>query len=232
MDAILSVLGSIGIFIAGLVVRFGLLLVVLAILTVVFLAGLAVVRLAGYLRRRMTGAALVDGVLYRPGLYYAPGHIWLRATGPRTVDVGMDDLAQRLFPGLSAVSLPAAGTDLCAGEPVAQVTCGNKDATLRVPVDGRVVAVNERLRRDPALVRRDPYRHGWLVRLEVGERACARFPRGTAAREWLDTEAVRLARFIEGQLSLAAADGGELLAPGPTLLDDEQWQALTNAFLT
>ncbi len=35
-----------------------------------------------------------------------------------------------------------------------------------------------------------------------------------------------------GQLSMAAADGGELVAPGPALLNDDQWQALTQAFLS
>ena len=30
---------------------------------------------------------------------------------------------------------------------------------------------------------------------------------------------------------MAAADGGELVAPGPTLLSDEQWQSMTRNFL-
>jgi glycine cleavage system H protein len=231
MDTFLTLLGSIGIFVAGLVVRFGLLLVVLGILTILFLAGLAVVRLAGLVRRKVTGVTRVDGVIYQPNLYYAPGHTWVRATGVNTVDVGMDDLAQRLFPGLSAVVLPAPGTDLRAGDPAVHVTCGDKGASIAAPVDGRVVAVNEAARRDPNVVRRDPYRRGWLVRMEVPDVRYARLPYGLAAREWLDKEAHRLAHFIEGQLAVAAADGGELLAPGPSLLNDEQWLALTQAFL-
>ena len=35
----------------------------------------------------------------------------------------------------------------------------------------------------------------------------------------------------EHQLGFAAADGGELLAPPPTLLGETQWKALTKAFL-
>ena len=35
------------------------------------------------------------------------------------------------------------------------------------PVSGEVVAVNEALEEDPALVNSDPYGEGWMVRLSV-----------------------------------------------------------------
>ncbi len=38
-------------------------------------------------------------------------------------------------------------------------------------------------------------------------------------------------RFIEDQLGFAAADGGELVAPAPWLVGEENWKALTAAFL-
>jgi glycine cleavage system H protein len=231
MQALLTTLENIGIFIAGLAVRFGLLVVVLAILTVVFLVGLGIVRLFALLRRKLEGVRSVDGVLHQPGVYYAPGHTWVRAAGPNTVEVGMDDLAQRLFPGLSAIGIPSPGTAIRAGEAILEVACGDKRATMVSPVEGKVVAVNEATRRDPSIARRDPYHRGWLLQVEVADGRYTRLPYGDAARGWLDKEAIRLAHFIEGQLAMAAADGGELLAPGPSLLNEEQWKALTRAFL-
>jgi glycine cleavage system H lipoate-binding protein len=231
MHALLTTLQNIGIFIAGLVVRFGLLVAVLLILTVVFLVGLGIVRFFGLVRRKLEGVRSVDGVLHQPGIYYAPGHTWIRAAGENMVEVGMNDLAQRLFPGMSAIGLPAVGATIGAGHAAVQVTCGDKHATMVSPVEGKVVAINEAVRHDPSIARRDPYHRGWLFKFEVPDGRYTRLPYGDAARTWLDKEAIRLAHFIEGQLAMAAADGGELLAPGPALLNDEQWSALTRAFL-
>jgi hypothetical protein len=37
--------------------------------------------------------------------------------------------------------------------------------------------------------------------------------------------------LLEHGLAVAAADGGEPIAPAPALLDDQQWVALTSGFL-
>ncbi len=41
----------------------------------------------------------------------------------------------------------------------------------------------------------------------------------------------RLSSFVEEELGLAAADGGELVAPGPALLGEEGWRKLVASFL-
>ena len=56
-------------------------------------------------------------------------------------------------------------------------------------------------------------------------------PRGEAAKTWLRNEGHRLSRFFETQLGAAAADGGEFVMPPPTMLSDEQWNALREQFL-
>lgn len=231
MQALLATLESIGIFVAGMAVRAGLLLLVLGVLTVLFLAGLAVYRAIEAGRRRAQGVRWVDGLLYQSGAYYAPGHTWMVPAGASVIKVGIDDLAQRLFPGLCRVALPAPGTVLHEGQPAVELCCGNKRAAIAAPVDGKVVAVNDTARRDPSLIRRDPYHRGWLFELEVASPRYSSLPVGEAARAWMNREAARLTGFIEHQLSIAAADGGELIAPGPALLTDEQWRALTSSFL-
>lgn len=231
MQVLLATLESIGIFLAGMAVRAGLLLLVLGVLTVLFMAGLAVYRAVEAARRRAQGVTWVNGLLYQSGPYYAPGHTWLVPAGAGVIKVGVDDLAQRLFPGLCRVSLPAPGTVLREGEPAVELCCGNKRATIAAPVDGKVVAVNDTARRDPSLIRRDPYHRGWLLQLEVASDSYSRLPAGEAARAWMNREAARLTSFLEQQLSFATADGGELIAPGPALLTDEQWRAMTREFL-
>jgi glycine cleavage system H lipoate-binding protein len=232
MQTLLAVVESIGIFIAGMAVRLGLLLLVLGALTLLFLAGLAVFRLFEAAKRRAQGVSRVDGVLFQDNVHYAPGHTWVRPVGSGRVRVGMDDLAERLLAGLSHVTLPRPGTVFREGEPAFEVACGRKKASIVAPVDGKVVAVNQAAAREPGMVRRDPYHRGWLLEIEVPTARYKSLPAGEAARAWLDSETRRLTGFLEHELGIAAADGGELVAPGPGLLTDEQWRNLTAHFLS
>jgi glycine cleavage system H lipoate-binding protein len=231
MNAVIEFLQAAGVFLLFLAARFALLLVVLAALAVVFLAGLAVVRIAGRLRRRGLGVSRVGGLLWREGVYYAPGHTWLQWKGDKAVRVGLDDLAQHVFAKITEVVLPEPGQNLRAGEAASVVRAGRRRALIPSPVEGKVVAVNRRLLRNPSLLHNDPYANGWLYAVEPADAGYTRLPYGQPARTWFSGEAQRFSTFIEHELGLAAADGGELVAPGPTLLSDAQWQAMTRTFL-
>ncbi len=231
MHAILEFVRGAAVFVAFLAARFALLLIVLAALTVVFLAGLAVARAAGRLKRRAMGLTRVGGLLWRPGVFYAPGHAWLQALGGGRLRVGLDDLAQHLLSRITSVSLPQVGQLFRAGEPIAIIHAGRRQALLPAPVSGRVVAVNRGVSRHPARLHRDPYARGWLYALQPEDDGYRRMATGDAARQWFSAEALRFSHFIEDQLGLTAADGGELIAPGPSLLTDEQWHTLVETFL-
>ncbi len=230
MSALVSILESIGIFLGGLAVRFGLLVAVLLVLTAVFLVGLAVVRLVAALRRRVLGLGTADGLRWKRNGYYAPGHTWVEAR-PQGVRVGFDDLGQRVLDHVTALTLPPPGTKLKGGQPLTQVACGNRQTTIPSPVAGTVIAINDAVIRDPGLIHRDPYRRGWLVAVEPGNTGYARLPWGEAARQWLRDESLRLSRFMEEQLQLHAADGGELTGPEHSFLDETQWNAMVRSFL-
>jgi glycine cleavage system H protein len=231
MHALISILESIGIFLGGLAVRFGLFVAVLLVLTTVFLVGLGIVRLVAATRRRVLGLGTADGLRWKRNGYYAPGHTWVESRGPLGIRVGFDDLGQKVLGHVTALTLPPPGTVLKEGQALTQVACGSRHAVTPSPVSGTVVAINDAVIRNPTLIHRDPYRSGWLVALEPGNTAYARLPGSNAARPWLCEESLKLARFMEEQLQLHAADGGELTAPGHSLLDGEQWNAMVRSFL-
>lgn len=231
MNALLSTAQSIGIFLAGLAVRFGLLIAVLLVLTVIFLVGLGIVRLVMWLRSSALGLASAGGVAWKRSGYYAPGHTWVESRGSQGIRVGFDDLAQRVLTHVTAITLPAPGTKLKEGQPLTQLACNGRQTSIPSPVTGTVLAINDAVVRDPMLIHRDPYRRGWLLSIEPGNTAYTRLPWGEPAREWLREESRRLSRFMEEQLQLHAADGGELTAPGASLLDAQQWNAMVRAFL-
>ena len=118
MNAILDILQNAGIFLAGLTVRLAFFLAVLAVFLIPVLAVFYSVEGIKTLRRRSDGSTeVIGGVRIIPRRRYAPGHLWLGRRLFGGLRVGLDDLAQRLFPNLSAVELPKKGRRLRKGEP-------------------------------------------------------------------------------------------------------------------
>ncbi|HET8724740.1 MAG TPA: glycine cleavage system protein H [Anaeromyxobacteraceae bacterium] len=230
MTAILDTLTAAGVFLAGLAARLGVVVLVMAVLLVPVLAVTGAARALSAVRMRLLGYRSAGSLRFRNGLLYAPGHTWVREEGER-LRVGIDDLAQRLLPWAVAVDLPRPGQKVAAGEPVARISCGEQEASVAAPASGTVVAVNTDVLREPTLVKSAGYGRGWLFAIRPDDGAWRDLPRGDAARAWLAAEADRLSRFYEQHLGYAAADGGELVGPPPSLLGDSQWKALVRAFL-
>jgi glycine cleavage system H protein len=231
METLYSALESAAVLVAGLTIRAGLLLVVLAVLSVPVFVVLTGMSGAEAIRRRLHGIMRIGGLFCCDRVFYAPGHTWLRRESRNRVQVGLDDLAQRLFPTPTAMRLPEVGTAVRAGEPVGEVRTIGRKASIVSPVTGVIARVNDALREDPSLVHRSPYDRGWLFAVTSTDTAFESLPTGEAGKNWLRSEGNRLSRFFEMQLGVAAADGGDFVTPPPTLLNDEQWAALTREFL-
>jgi glycine cleavage system H lipoate-binding protein len=230
MDALVGFLEAFGVFVAGFVARLGIVLAVIAVLLVPVLAWGGLKRAFHWARRRARGLDRAGNLVFDPALRYAPGHTWLRGAGKR-LEVGLDDLAQGLLPWAVAVQLPPPGSRVRAGATAAVVSCGDREARIASPVDGTVVAVNRALLRDPSLVKRDAYGRGWLFAVEPVDRSWLGLPSGEAARDWLRREHDRLGRRIELQLGIAAADGGEWVAPPHSFLSRDDWQSIARSVL-
>lgn len=232
MQSALEILQSIGVFTLGIIARFGLFLAMVAVIVVPALAIALVLRGRAERRERALGIRDVDGVPFRPDLFYAPGHLWLhRRAGGRAVELGLDGIAQRLMPAVTAVDLARPGTHVARGETIATLHGGGRALEIPAPVDGTVVGVNAAVVRDPALVKREGYGRGWLVAMTPADEGYASLPRAGAAESWMRREAQRWNHFIEDQLGFAAADGGTLVAPAPWLVGEAGWSALAEAFL-
>ncbi len=230
MEAITHALQSAGLFLAFLAGRFVILLAVLAVLTLVFLAGLAVVRIAGAMRARALGLSHVGGLRWRETASYAGSHTWL-ADADGLARIGVDDLAGRLLGKVTGVVLPKPGTVLHRGDPAVEILSGQRRAVLPSPVGGTVTAINAHVADHPGAINRDPYVGGWLFALSGADLAGAALRRGDDARRWFADESARLTHAFEGELGLAAADGGELVGPAPALIADARWNHMVRQFL-
>ncbi len=99
---------------------------------------------------------------------YAKSHEWVRKDGAQFV-CGISDHAQHSLGDIVFVDLPKVGTSMAAGETFGVVESVKAASDLFIPMAGKVVAVNEALVDDPALVNKDCYGEGWLIRFETSD---------------------------------------------------------------
>ena len=235
MEALLALLTGVAIFMVGLLVRllFLVAFVAAALVPVLAVWGIyhAAERTIWWLKTRRLGLVEVEGLLLAENRRYAPAHTWLDEERGGRLRVGLDDLAGHLVHGVTAVALPQPGSTVAAGRPAVTIACGARTAVISAPVTGTIVAVNTRVEKHPTLLRSSPYEKGWLFTVRPASDAYRSFPIGLDARAWFRSEEARLARFFEGELGLAAADGGELILPPSVLLSEERWRRAVSSFL-
>ena len=216
---------------SGLIVRFLVAVLAFAALLVPIVLVLGAWQKAGLLRDRAAGLGQAGTLKWLRDAQYAPWHTWLAPAGAGLARVGLDAVAERLLAGVTQLHVAGPGTQLRAGDAIARVVVGDRQATLRAPVDSMVVAVNDEAERHPDLLHRDPYHRGWLAVVAPAAGGHAGLKTGEAARQWMADEERRLHLSFEHALGYAAADGGDLVEPTHGLLAPDQWEAIVHEFL-
>ena len=99
-------------------------------------------------------------------LSYTSEHEWVSAlTAEGTVRVGITDHAQDALGDVVYVDLPSVGDSVAAEDSFGEIESTKSVSDLFAPISGEIVAVNEGLEDDPALVNSDPYGEGWIVEI-------------------------------------------------------------------
>ena len=104
-----------------------------------------------------------------PGdLLYTEEHEYVKTTSDADVVViGITDYAQGELGDVVYIELPKVGSTLGSHDVFGTVEAVKAVSELFSPLAGEVVAVNERLDKEPALVNSDPYGEGWMIKLRV-----------------------------------------------------------------
>jgi glycine cleavage system H protein len=101
--------------------------------------------------------------------YDAAGHFWVSLVAPDRARVGMDALGVETSGTIAHLAFLPVGEQLKRGEAFGSLEAAKFVGPLTSPLSGTVVAANEAVVADPALVERDPYGAGWLVEIEPGD---------------------------------------------------------------
>jgi glycine cleavage system H protein len=100
-------------------------------------------------------------------LYYnVENNVWARKEADGTITVGMTAYACALAGEIVAYTPKKAGRSIDQNKSLATVESGKWVGPVKAPVGGEVVAVNDALADNPALVNQSPYGEGWMIRIK------------------------------------------------------------------
>ncbi len=102
------------------------------------------------------------------GLFYSKDHEWVKVEGNEAY-VGIADYAQHHLGDIVYVELPEVDDEFEKEEAFAAVESVKAASDVYLPVGGKVVAINEELIDDPALLNADAYEN-WMVKIELADK--------------------------------------------------------------
>jgi glycine cleavage system H lipoate-binding protein len=172
----------------------------------------------------------VEGYALPDSLFYHQGHAWVALQDSGTAVIGIDDFAGKLLGKPTSIQMPRVGETCRQGATAWSLSRNEKALNMLSPLDGKVVAVNERALDDPGIITKEPYGNGWLVMVQPRElkRNLRNLISGGIARGWMEESASGLRSTFSGELGPVYNDGG---LPEDGLADDIDeavWDELTS----
>ena len=118
---------------------------------------------------------ILGGMTFPDELWYAPEHsMWLREESDGAVTLGLTDYGVALFGDIFAFTPKRLGLQIEVDRSLGVVEFAKAAASAKSPIAGTVLAHNEQLERRPALINRDCYGAGWMIRLSPDDWASAK----------------------------------------------------------
>ena len=103
-------------------------------------------------------------------LKYTTDHEWIKVDGDKAI-VGITDFAQGELGDIVFVDITTEGEDVAKGDIFGTIEAVKTVSDLFMPVDGKVVEVNEAVNDAPELINEDAYGKGWLIKIEMKDAA-------------------------------------------------------------
>jgi glycine cleavage system H lipoate-binding protein len=142
----------------------------------------------------------IGGFRLPQGMHHHRGHTWARVERDGDVRVGVDDFGQWLVGPVQGVRLPAPGQTIFESTPAGEIRLDTGRISPLAPVSGRIIAINDRLLKQPGLVNESPYTNGWLFMVRPFDLMSdlVNLLYGGRARRWIEQEVGRVREKVNG----------------------------------
>ncbi len=101
-------------------------------------------------------------------LKYSADHEWCRVEG-NVATIGITDFAQSELGDIVFVDVPTVGETLSAGEVFGSIEAVKTVSDAFLPVSGEILEFNEAVDADPAIINKDPYGEGWMIKVRMSD---------------------------------------------------------------
>lgn len=99
---------------------------------------------------------------------YAGTHEWHKLDGDMVV-IGLSQHAVNELTDITYVEFPDVGQAVAPGQAFGEIESVKATSELCSAVAGEVVEINDAVTDDPAVVNRDPYGRGWLIKVKCSD---------------------------------------------------------------
>ena len=100
-------------------------------------------------------------------LRYSKDHEWIKVIEGGEALVGITDFAQGELGDIVFVDVPTVGEVIGAHEVFGSIEAVKTVSDVFLPVSGEILELNAEVDADPALVNKEPYEGGWLVKIRM-----------------------------------------------------------------
>lgn len=99
-------------------------------------------------------------------LKYSNDHEWCRVEGD-VAYIGITDFAQSQLGDIVFADVPTVGETIAAGDVFGTIEAVKTVSDAFSPVSGEIVEFNDAVDADPAVVNKDAYGEGWLIKIKM-----------------------------------------------------------------
>jgi len=210
---------------------------------IVFLVIEALVHRASAKKRAREEVVAVSGghvrtfpVRIPDGIFFARSHTWLNLFPSGKIRLGVDDFVGRLLENPEVILLKSEGSEVRRGEPILTLREGGRSLSIRAPMDGQILGVNDAIRSSPSLLKEKLFTDGWAYMLKPRKPSeLRRMLIGEETRQWIAEEFTRLrALFTQEGGRVASAllqDGGLPIGGALEGAEGRIWEQFDRMFL-
>lgn len=172
------------------------------------------------------------------GLFYSPTHTWAFLEMNGKVKIGIDNFLQRIIGEIDKIEVCCSQENTAKGSPAITLKSGGRFLKTRIPIDGVIEAVNEKVLNNPGILLSDSYKDGWILSLNptsfLANIRSMIF--GKNAQYWLSSEMEKLKTILTQHPSAkpvsfqTMCDGGLPVLGVSGLIDDKLWETIKKEF--